>query len=483
MFGMTDRPTDPTDRPALRPSAPGQASVNGHRPTVEPTAVTDSAPTDRPASWATNLAADARRRFTDRAARRATVVDAKKTADRRPPTAPPSRPASTVEAGRPADSTNRSGSRPTGTAAKVGIAALLTTVAVLLAVVIAAPIALSAQDLIEWAASPTGLGLGDFWALIAFIALDAAAAVCVLLSVYCAWRGEPAGSFGLFVWVFALTSAFANYRHGSRPGAPTDAWWFFPAMSVLGPALLEMVTRKVREWVQRGDNRRGRRMPHFGWRRWIPGIGSWRDTYGAYRTANLLGIETVDLAIAWYHWLCPTGSLRVAKAMRERGVAADRLPTGPTDRPGPETSTPIESGPGRPAAATVDRSTASRPTVPAPREPRPTAAPTVDATNRPAVAPRTVGVGPTDSTDRPAHTPAAVANARYLREHYRLSGLPSLGTIRGELRWSFDRAKPAVAAYNDGADLPSGNGPATRRESADDPKEGSSNVRPFAVHP
>src|SRR5690606_26289366 len=56
-------------------------------------------------------------------------------------------------------------------------------------------------------------------------------------------------------------------------------------------------------------------------------------------------------------------------------------------------------------------------------------------------------------TDQSAHTPAAIANARYLREHYRLTGLPKLSAIRAELKWSFDRAHNAVKAYNDGADL------------------------------
>ncbi|MET8354295.1 hypothetical protein [Micromonospora sp. NPDC005206] len=179
--------------------------------------------------------------------------------------------------------------------------------AVLMVVVVAAPVALSAQDLIDWAASPTGLGLDRFWATVVFIALDAAAAVCVLLMVYCAVRGEPAGAFGLFVWVFAGTGAFANYRHGTRVGAPDDAWWFFPLISIIGPALMELVLRRVRKWVQRDDNRRSRTLPSYGWRRWMPGIGSFKDTFGACRTAILLGIDTVDLSIDWYHYLCPDG--------------------------------------------------------------------------------------------------------------------------------------------------------------------------------
>jgi hypothetical protein len=210
---------------------------------------------------------------------------------------------------------------PHSRAARVAMGILLAVVGILLAVVICTPIALSSQDLIDWAGAPTGLGLPDPWPVLVFVALDAAAGVCVLLTVYCAWRAEPAGVFGVLVWCFAFGSAFANYRHSSTPGAAPDAVWFFPAMSVAGPALLEAVLGRFRRWFQRDTGRRGRRLPSFGWRRWTPGIGALRDTYGAYRTALLLGIDTVDAAIAAYHHLCPDGSLRVAAAVRARHAA------------------------------------------------------------------------------------------------------------------------------------------------------------------
>jgi hypothetical protein len=217
-------------------------------------------------------------------------------------------------------------------AVRVAMGLLLCLVGVLLAVVICTPIALSSQDLIDWAAAPTGLGLPHPWPVLVFGALDAAAGVCVLLTVYCAWRGEPAGVFGLLVWCFAFGSAFANYRHSTTPGAARDAAWFFPLMSVAGPALLEAVLGRFRRWFQRDTGRRGRRLPAFGWRRWTPGLGALRDTYGAYRTALLLGIDTVDAAIAAYHQLCPDGSLRVTAALRARHVAAT---VGPLTDPAP----------------------------------------------------------------------------------------------------------------------------------------------------
>jgi Protein of unknown function (DUF2637) len=204
------------------------------------------------------------------------------------------------------------------TAGRVGAGALLGLVTALLAVVIVTPIALSSQDLTSWAAAPSGLNLPTPWPLLVFLSLDAAAAACVLLTVYCAWRGEPAGVFGLLVWCFALGSAFANWRHSSNPDAAPDAAWFFPAMSLAGPALLEAVLGRFRRWAQRDHGRRAKPAPTYGWRRWAPGLGSPRDTYGAYRTAVLCGIDNVQESITAYHTLCPDGSLHVAAALRRR---------------------------------------------------------------------------------------------------------------------------------------------------------------------
>jgi hypothetical protein len=194
---------------------------------------------------------------------------------------------------------------------------LLTLVAVLLAGVIVAPIALSSQDIIDWAGSPTGLGLSGAWPWVTFFALDAAAAVCVCLVVYCASRGESAGIFGLLVWVFAAMSAFANYQHASGLQA-RDAVWFFPAMSIAGPFLLEMVIRRIRKWVQEGTGQRARHSVSFGFARWVPGVGATRETYGAWRLARLDGINDAKQAITAYRELCPDGSIRVLKALRKR---------------------------------------------------------------------------------------------------------------------------------------------------------------------
>jgi hypothetical protein len=200
---------------------------------------------------------------------------------------------------------------------RYGMGALLTVVGVLLAGVIVAPIALSSQDIIDWAASPTGLGLTGPWPLVTFFALDAAAAVCVGLVVYCAWRGESPGVFAWLVWTFAGMSAYANYSHSSGSTA-RDAVWFFPAMSLAGPFLLEIIVRRVRRWVQEVTGQRARHAVSFGFARWIPGVGALRETYGAWRLARLDGINDADAAVTAYRRLCPDGSIRVLSALRRR---------------------------------------------------------------------------------------------------------------------------------------------------------------------
>ena len=207
---------------------------------------------------------------------------------------------------------------------------LLGTVAVLLAGVVLSPLSLSAHDIIEWAGSRTGLGLYGSWPYVVFYALDATATACVLITVYAAWRAEKGGVFRVLVWVIAAASAFANYRHGLRPGAPADAWWFFPAMSLSSPVLLEAVLHKARNWIRAASGRTAQPMPSFGVARWIPGVGALTETYGAWRVARLLGISRPDTAITEYRRLCPNGGARVLRAIqaelrvRQTGQTTDR---------------------------------------------------------------------------------------------------------------------------------------------------------------
>jgi hypothetical protein len=176
---------------------------------------------------------------------------------------------------------------------KSKLASLLAgVVGVSLALVIVAPVTLSAQHLIEWAHSPTGLGLPVYFAWVVFLALDLAAVTCIGMVTLCAKRGESAGGFSIATWAFALASAFANYSGGTGAGK-----WFFPAMSLAGPTLLEMVLGKVKAWARISEGTQMSARPKFGVR-WVPGI-AFRETSKAWAAARRENIAKTADAIAF----------------------------------------------------------------------------------------------------------------------------------------------------------------------------------------
>lgn len=177
---------------------------------------------------------------------------------------------------------------------------LLTGVAVALGLVILAPILLSGQDLYQWAHSTRGLNLAPGFAVLAPVALDVAAAACIGMVVLGAvWRRERPGVFGVLVWVFALTSAWAQYRHGMTEraaGRAQDAWWAFPALALLGPTLLECTLYRVRRWARQDAAELLSGAAGFG-ARWIPGVAA-RETLRAWAASRREGIATAAAAIA-----------------------------------------------------------------------------------------------------------------------------------------------------------------------------------------
>lgn len=187
--------------------------------------------------------------------------------------------------------------------AAAGLRALVALIVIALVGVVVAPPALSAHDIIQWAQSDStdaGLGLSHAWAWVTFLALDFAAGVCVLICVYCAIVNTKPGIFVLYVWAFASATAYANYSFGSRPDAPGDAVWFFPVMSVVGPLILHSVLHFLRKRIKGAQgNKRGQR-PSFPMADWLPFTGTPQDTYGAWRTGAMLGIETPDAALWAY---------------------------------------------------------------------------------------------------------------------------------------------------------------------------------------
>lgn len=338
--------------------------------------------------------------------------------------------------------------RPTRSGLRtVAVGMLLAVVAVLLAVVVVAPIALSSGDLIRWAASPAGLGLSGGWPWLVFLALDAAAGVCVLLAVYCAFTGQSAGVFKVLVWVFAGASAFANYRHNIAPGSPADGWWFFPAASLLGPGLLEAVTWFVRRQVERGRGVRSGDRPKFGIGRWLPIIGAPRDTYGAYRTAQILGIPTVAEAVATYHALCPDGTVRVVRAIRDRDVQTARAAADEAAR----------------AAKAAARAQTNGTTE------QPTTLRSVAANGRPSPTTIRASLATGHPTGTTVHSALAVSDAATIRGRWP-DGLPDRGAqrlVRAELGWHPGKATNAIRAYVDRADLTTGHASAGSGGSAE----------------
>src|SRR6266516_660904 len=173
---------------------------------------------------------------------------------------------------------------------------LAATIAVALAAVIVAPPSLSSGDLMAWARAPQGLGLHGWWPWVVFVALDAAAAVCVGFVVFAAWQGESAGVFGLLVWAFAGGSAVANYRHGQTTPARDDGV-FFACMSLAGPVLLHATVHRVRRWARTSE---GWIMParaRFGLR-WLPGV-AFGETLEAWKASVKVGISRPDEAVAY----------------------------------------------------------------------------------------------------------------------------------------------------------------------------------------
>ena len=169
-------------------------------------------------------------------------------------------------------------------------------VAIALGGVILAPIALSSQDLYAWAAAPRGLALPGQWPLLVPIALDLAAAACIGMTIVAVWRRDRPGIFGVLVWVFALTSAYAQYTHGlaeRAAGRAQDAWWAMPAFAVLGPMLLEVTLHRLRKWLRQDADEILTGAAGFGVR-WL--VAPW-STLSAWAASRREGIASASVSL------------------------------------------------------------------------------------------------------------------------------------------------------------------------------------------
>jgi hypothetical protein len=188
-------------------------------------------------------------------------------------------------------------------------------VGVSLALVIVAPVTLSATHLIKWASSAAGLGLPGALAWLVFVALDLAAVTCIGMVVLCAMRGESGGAFDAATWAFALASAFANYTGSTGAGQ-----WFFPAMSLAGPTLLHMVLAKMKSWARIKAGTKLSARPRFGVR-WVPGI-AFRETARAWAAARRENIAKAADAIAFVREMDIVAGMTDTDAVRYAQAAA-----------------------------------------------------------------------------------------------------------------------------------------------------------------
>jgi len=178
---------------------------------------------------------------------------------------------------------------------------IMAGISIFLAIVILAPVVLSGQDLYHWANTERGLNLAPAFAALAPIALDLAAVVCIGMVIVAAIvRRERPGLFGLLIWVFAGVSAYAQNAHGlaeRTAGRAQDAYWFFPAIALLGPLLLEAALHRIRKWARQDAGEQQHGAAGFG-NRWLPGV-AFRETLAAWAASRREGISRWEDAVAF----------------------------------------------------------------------------------------------------------------------------------------------------------------------------------------
>lgn len=324
--------------------------------------------------------------------------------------------------------------------------------------------------------SLTGAGLAargwlDWHTLFAFLAVAAVELGGVALSVHAEERrrkGERAVVARILSALVAVGAVAVNwFGHSDHTGQAS----FFAGMSALGYTVWLIDSGARRRDALRQDGKLDETAPFYGleWGRhpWLtrrartlaladPTLGRQGSLAAARaevkterrqaaisaalreRITKQMGEGLAEIAVQTYDLD------EIAKRLAEQAdydrltaiIAADLLPerVAPLERP-----TGRSVGRGRPTVRA-----ARRPTVRSTGRREPT--PTVDRqVEQPTVDTRTAE-SPT------AHAPTAVENARQLRARYGDS-LPSTYRIREDMKWSADRAKPAVAAYRAGADL------------------------------
>jgi hypothetical protein len=145
----------------------------------------------------------------------------------------------------------------TGRAARVREAAASTAQYLLLGGFAAVAAGISAQGLTGFAR--TNMGLRGPWPYLLFFALDGAAAVCAVLLMRRAARGESGLAPRLAVWGLVAASAAFNASHAPRRTAAPEAYALMP---VIAACLFEFCLRESRT---RAAGKAGRALAALSW--------------------------------------------------------------------------------------------------------------------------------------------------------------------------------------------------------------------------
>lgn len=418
---MTDRPTNPTDRPGLRPAAPVRASEGtpdrtDHRPTTTP------APTARPAKQPTVVG-----RFRRWRASRAATANGRKAAT---PTTDPAAVARLTAAIRPT-------TRPAPVESPHDIAPVpgwMRFLGVWVdrtfgAIPLAAPLIVSGDYTMRvFTAAP--INAHPAVALAATCALEGGVWKLSRLYEKTLVAGDStialrAGIGGYLALISGLIYWHATRGNTGTPGSTLPAVGV-AVMSALGVYIWSRTARWARRRELHAMGRVDTQAPKFAALAWVlcP-----VETPQALRHAVKYRIPAPVQAVESLRLFKASGRPAVWPPVADQPTADQSAPTAPADR--------------APTAPTVAAPTA--PTTPVAPRPRQADQPT---------APRpTNGSRPTTPVaDQSAHTPAAVQNAADLRRRYGTRTDLKLGTIRSDTGWSFDRANPAFKAYLAGAD-------------------------------
>lgn len=436
---MTDRPTDsPTDRP---------------------TAVAIAQPTDRPtrsAAVGTDRPTDSSRVGTDESGLRRLFAGLL-------PDRPTDRPAPTdrLDESVPTDPTDESATDPTDREPwplRVGLAGALWVISTVTSL-------MAAQGQL-WTADQANIR--GFLRFGVPIELDLFAVTLLLLGYREGRRGRSPYPLWLLACVPGGVGIYMNLNHGGRL-----AGIIFGAASAG-----TLISWTIKLWLdlrhyQEVTGRRAKARPKLGvlWlvsfplarKAWViatrcrltstdeavENAEVWRDIYHDLRNAAVERKLAKRTAWRIIKQRCGVPVVELPRSVQVETVAVSVRPADEsTDSTGNE-SVPTESVTDRPTDS-ESVPTDYRPAGYRPTGYRPTARPTDRG--------RSTGSSRSTSRKSTVHldwSPTVIENARILRERYG-DDLPDLVAIRNKktgLGWSYDKAKPAIAAYKAGADL------------------------------